>query len=514
MHDLRRSRKNKITGQGPQRHHLRMNTTTRIKQVISVAFIGCAVAASATASCGVLHPGDCVKKASNAATAAWKDINYKAADNALAKAEGFEDAKAAGKYLAAYGYTSDNSDVFSRYVNKAEIDAYQQLAVYQGYANLAAADAQAGVYGGYHNFAKGVPIPVPNYASLKARLAAESMPLVAADVAKFQAAYQTTVAAAKVAYAAAEPYLNVAITDGTTLQSLIIKSCQSGGYSSVAAEQSAMAPFIANMKKLDADNLLAVNRILRSLLTGKTPDQSIAHDLQQIGTDIGILKTTGTSTGPANYKGSTWGLSVSISGGWIGNGSWSAAFNMNTEPFVTRSPISALNQYHYGYSLSTNPGMSVEAGSNDVEPGVTIGFGVGLGAGDSTAANQGVSFAAGVAGGAPLQFSSSLGWIFPNPTMQNLQSLFNAFKTAEKALYDSAKQGVSGKGVSGKDMLAAGYKTGNQAVDAALGPVVSTLQTLCSVPGISIGMGLTFAGSAADLSITPGYSAVLWSGTI
>ncbi len=496
-----------------------MNTTTRIKQVISVAFIGCAVAASATASCGVTSVSGlsgCAKTGSNYVTATWKDINYTAADNATAKLEGFADAKAAGKYLAAYGYTSDNSDVFSRYLNKAEIDTYQQLAVYQGYANLAAADAQAGVYGGTHTVKAGaISIPVNTYASLKARLAAESMPIVAADVAKFQAAYQTTVAAATVAYTAAAPYLNVAITDGTTLQSLIIKSCQSGGYSSVAAEQSAVAPFIANMKHLDADNLLAVNRILRGLFTGKTPDQSLAHDLLQIGTDIGILKTKGTSTGPNNYKGSTWGLSVSISGGWIGDGSWSAAFNMNTEPFVTRSPLgNTFDQYHYGYSLSTNPGVSVEAGTNDVEAGVTVGFGVGLGAGDSAAANQGVSFAAGVAGGAPLQFSSSLGWIFPNPTMQNLQSLFNAFKTAEKALYDSAKQGVSGKGVSGKDMLAAGYKTGNQAVDAALGPVVSTLQTLCSVPGISIGMGLTFAGSAADLSITPGYSAVLWSGTI
>jgi len=492
-----------------------MNTTTRIKQVISVAFIGCVVATSAAASCGVLHLGDCAKKASNVATAAWKDINYKAADNALAKAAGFEDAKAAGKYLAAYGYTSDNSDVFGRYVNKVEIDAYQQLAVYQGYANLAAADAQAGVYGGYHNFSQSVKIPVPNYESLKARLAAESMPIVAADVAKFQAAYQATVAAAKVAYAAVEPYLNAAISDGTTLQSLMAKSCQSGGYSSVAAEQSAMAPFIANMKKLDADDLLAVNRILRSLLTGKTPDQSIAHDLQQIGTDIGILKTTGKSTGPNNYKGSTWGLSVSIAGGWIGNGSWSAAFNMNTEPFVTRSNLgSTFDRYNYGYSLSTNPGVSFELGTNDAKPGVTVGFGVGLGAGDSTLANQGVSFAAGVAAGPGVQFSSSLGWIFPDPTMQNLLSLFNAFKTAEKALYDSTKKGVTGQSVSGKDMLAAGYKTGNNAVDAAMGPLLSTIGTLCSIPGISIGMGINFAGASANLSITPGYSAVLWSGTI
>ncbi len=500
-----------------------MNTNTRIKQALSVAFIGCAIATSASAKCGVMHPGGCVTTVSNAASSAVTTVTHTAAENTAAVTHGFTDATQEAASLASAGYTA-TSTAYSKYTNAAEIAAYNTLAQAQGYANLAAADTQAGVYGGYHTVKYGTTsFAVANYSSLKARLIAESMPIIAADVAKFQGAYAKTVAAGKVAYNAASPYLKLAISDGTTLESLIVKSCKSGGQSSVAAEQRAMAPFIALVKSADPEDLEAINRILRALFSGKTPDQSLAHDLRQLGTDIGIIKAIGSSAGPSDYKGSTWGLSVSVSGGWIGDGSVSAAFNMNTEPFVSTVnvpqikilnktiPAHTVNNYYYGYSISTNDGVSFELGTNDVEPGVTVGFGVSLGAGDSTAANQGVSFSLGMAAGAGLQFSSDLGWVFPLPTMNNLNSLFGAFKTAEQALVASTK-----KGVSGKDMLNAGYKVGSQTVDAALGPLVSTIGTLCSLPGITVGMGINFSPSvaSANLSVTPGISAVLWSGTI
>ena len=488
---MRRSLKNKnpgeLTREQDKEATTKMKNRNRITQAISVAFIGCAMASSAAAKCSVKHPNDCVKKVTSTVNNTVKTVTHTATENTAAVSKGFTDATQEATTVATAGFAS-TAAAYSKYSNAAELATYSTVAQTMGYANLAAADAQAGVYGGY--------------ASLKARIEAESKPIVAADVAKFQAAYQATVTASKAAYSAASPYLKAAISDGTNLESLIMKSCKSGGQSSVKSEQAAMAPFINLLKHADQDDLEALNRILRHLLSGKTADQAIAHDLTEIGKGIGILKATGTSTSASNYRGSTWGLSVSVSGGWIGDGSWSAALNMNTEPFANGA---------FGYSMSTNTGVSFNLGTNDVEPGVTVGFGVSLGAGDSTAANEGVSYSLGMAAGAGLTFSSSLGWVFPNPTMDNLKGLFGTFQTAEKALVASTK-----KGVSGKDMLNAGYKVGSQAVDNALGPVISTIGTLCSLPGISIGMGINFSPSvaSADASVSAGYSHVVWSGTI
>jgi len=167
---------------------------------------------------------------------------------------------------------------------------------------------------------------------------------------------------------------------------------------------------------------------------------------------------------------------------------------MNTAPFSNGA---------YGYSIASVSGPTVVLGTNDVVPGFSFAVSLSLGTGDSTSANEGTSFATGVSGG---PFSAEMGWVFPNVAMSSVNSAFDAVRTAEQALVKATK-----KGASGKDLLNAAYKTGNQAFDAAMGPLQSTIGTLCSVPGISGGLGVTFG---SDVTAVPGYSSVLWNGAI
>ncbi len=423
--------------------------------------------------------------------------------DAAAVAKGFANAADQTAKLATAGY-SDGTTVLTNYADAAEIATYDSAAKLQGYANLAAADTQAYSYG--------------RYASLKARLIAESLPIVAADVAKLQKAYNQAKKDALKAYQAASPYLNVAVADGTKLWDLIGGACISNAKSSGAAAQVTVQPAFKAMKNLSAYDIGLLNQITRALMSGKDGDQTLVAAMRQLGKDIGVLQPVvlvpylppgksdikdlktkyGITKGSkavyfddaSSYGASTWGISVSASAAWIVGASQTFSFNMNTAPF---------SNGQYGYSIASVSGPTVVLGTNDVVPGFSTAISLSLGTGDSTLANQGTSLAYGVSGGA---FSAELGWVFPNVAMDSVNSAFNAVKTAEQAMAKSA---------SGKDLLNAAYKTGNQAFDAALVPLQSTIGTLCSVPGISAGLGITFG---ADVTAVPGYSSVLWNGTI
>ena len=269
------------------------------------------------------------------------------------------------------------------------------------------------------------------------------------------------------------------------------------------------------MKNLSAYDIGLLNQITRALMSGKDGDQTLVAAMRQLGKDIGVLQSVvmvpyvpkgtfdfkykyGITKGSkavyfddaSSYGASTWGISVSASVAWIVGASQTFSFNMNTAPF---------SNGRYGYSIASVSGPTVVLGTNDVVPGFSTAISLSLGTGDSTLANQGTSLAYGVSGGA---FSAELGWVFPNVAMDSVNSAFNAVKTAEQAMAKSA---------SGKDLLDAAYKTGNQAFDAAMGPLQSAIGTLCSVPGISAGLGITFG---ADVTAVPGYSTVIWHGSI
>ena len=484
-----------------------MKLTKRTRQVLCVALAGLASTATAaactnnklSASYYTCRAEEAANSAANAAKAAAERAaadakaaadklaaDTKAAADAAAKklndgaiSKGFSSAADQTAKLATAGY-SDATKALTNYANAAEIATYHNAALAQGYANLAAADSRAFTYGGY--------------ASLKARLTAESLPISAADIAKLKTAYNTAQAGALRAYQAASPYLNVAVADGTKLWDLIGGACISNAKSSGAAAQATVNPSFQAMKKLGAADIGLLNQITRALLSGKAGDETLVAAMKQIGKDIGILKPVSNYANAATYGASTWGISVSSSAAWIVGASQTFSFNMNTAPFSNGK---------YGFSVASVTGPTVVLGTQDLVPGFSFSIGLSLGTGDSTLANEGVSFATGVSGG---PFSAELGWVFPNVTMDSLNKAYSALKTAEQALVAATK-----KGASGKDLLNAAYKTGNQAFDAAMGPVQSTIGTLCSVPGISGGLGVTFG---ADVTAVPGYSTVLWSGTI
>ena len=508
-----------------------MKLTKRTRQVLCVALAGLASTATAaactnnklSASYYTCRAEEAANSAANAAKAAAERAaadakaaadklaaDTKAAADAAAKklndgaiSKGFSSAADQTAKLATAGY-SDATKALTNYANAAEIATYHNAALAQGYANLAAADSRAFTYGGY--------------ASLKARLTAESLPISAADIAKLKTAYNTAQAGALRAYQAASPYLNVAVADGTKLWDLIGGACISNAKSSGAAAQVTVQPAFKAMKNLSAYDIGLLNQITRALMSGKDGDQTLVAAMRQLGKDIGVLQPVvlvpylppgksdikdfktkyGITKGSkavyfddaSSYGASTWGISVSASAAWIVGASQTFSFNMNTAPF---------SNGRYGYSIASVSGPTVVLGTNDVVPGFSTAISLSLGTGDSTLANQGTSVAYGVSGGA---FSAELGWVFPNVAMDSVNSAFNAVKTAEQAMAKSA---------SGKDLLDAAYKTGNQAFDAAMGPLQSAIGTLCSVPGISAGLGITFG---ADVTAVPGYSSVLWNGTI
>jgi len=480
-----------------------MKLTKRTRQVLFVALAALASTATAPActsnklspsyyTCRAEEAANATKaaaeRAANEAKAAADKLaaDTKAAADAAQRtldngaiSKGFANAADQTAKLATAGY-SDATKALTNYANAAEIATYNNAAKAQGYANLAAADSRAFTYGGY--------------ASLKARLIAESLPIAAADIAKLKTAYITAKTGALTAYQAASPYLNVAVADGTKLWDLIGGACISNAKSSGAAAQATVNPSFQAMKKLGASDIGLLNQITRALLSGKAGDETLVAAMKQIGNSIGILKPTSNYANASSYGASTWGISVSSSAAWIVGASQTFSFNMNTAPF---------SNGQYGYSIASVSGPTVVLGTNDVVPGFSFAVSLSLGTGDSTLANEGTSYAYGVSGG---PFSAEMGWVFPNVAMASLNSAFGALKTAEQAMVAATK-----KGASGKDLLNAAYKTGNQAFDAAMGPVQSTIGTLCSVPGISGGLGVTFG---SDVTAVPGYSTVLWNGAI
>ncbi|NDJ12132.1 MAG: hypothetical protein EBY17_13225 [Acidobacteriia bacterium] len=263
-------------------------------------------------------------------------------------------------------------------------------------------------------------------------------------------------------------------------------------------EASRIAPQLARFgwfhKLTGAADTGLVNQITRALVSGKAGDETLVAAMKQIGKSIGILKPVSNYANASDYGASTWGISVSSSAAWGVGASQTFSFNMNTAPF---------SNGQYGFSVASVTGPTFVIGTRDLIPGVAVAIGLSVGTGDSTLANEGISFAYGVSGG---PFSAEMGWVFPNPKMASVRLAFDAVKTAEQAMIAATK-----KNASGKDLLNAAYKTGHQAFDAAMGPLQSTIATLCSVPGITGGLGINFG---ADVATVPGYSTVLWSGTI
>jgi hypothetical protein len=66
--------------------------------------------------------------------------------------------------------------------------------------------------------------------------------------------------------------------------------------------------------------------------------------------------------------------------------------------------------------------------------------------------------------------------------------------------------------------MAADAKRGNFSVDslktALTSQIISGIETVCAAPGISAGVSIPTPGNLGDVTFSPGYTHVLWKGSI
>jgi hypothetical protein len=135
----------------------------------------------------------------------------------------------------------------------------------------------------------------------------------------------------------------------------------------------------------------------------------------------------------------------------------------------------------YKMAIAVNSGVQVAAGTGTLAPGASIGFGLGWGPGSSVDATGKTMTAGGALGGVDV----SAQWTIP-PSL------------AEIMLNDAIRGTFS-----------------LQTLQAAVTSQVRTdIETVCQLPGISAGVGMATPGNLGDLTFSPGYTYVVWTGSV
>jgi hypothetical protein len=135
----------------------------------------------------------------------------------------------------------------------------------------------------------------------------------------------------------------------------------------------------------------------------------------------------------------------------------------------------------YNMAVTVSTGVQVATGTSVLAPGASIGFGLGWGPGSATGAEGTTMTAGGSVGGIDVSAS----WTFQNDLA--------------KALVDDAKTGKFNP---------AGLKK------ALTKQVTSVIETVCTVPGISAGVSFPSSQNLGNVTYTPGYTHVIWTGSI
>ena len=231
-----------------------------------------------------------------------------------------------------------------------------------------------------------------------------------------------------------------------------------------------ITPYASKAQALNEDGKKAVYRILRTLGRGSTPDQQTAADMKVVGQALGMVTGNGLALVGNAYQ-SNWGVSLGASGGWIGGVNSSVSLSMDTFPTNGK----------YKMAVAVNSGVQVAAGTGTLAPGASIGFGLGWGPGSSVDASGVTMTAGGALGGVDV----SAQWTIP-PSL------------AETMLNDARR------GTFSLETLQA----------AATQQVRSNIETVCQLPGISAGVGMATPGNLGDLTFSPGYTHVVWTGSV
>jgi len=149
----------------------------------------------------------------------------------------------------------------------------------------------------------------------------------------------------------------------------------------------------------------------------------------------------------------------------------SVSFSMDTFPTNGK----------YKMAIAVNSGVQVAAGTGTLAPGASIGFGLGWGPGSSVDASGVTMTAGGAVGGIDVAAQ----WTIP-PVLA-------------EAMVNDAKRGSFSV-----DSLQS----------ALTGQLIANIQAVCQAPGISAGVSLPTPGNLGDVTFSPGYTKVVWTGSV
>jgi len=277
--------------------------------------------------------------------------------------------------------------------------------------------------------------------------------------------YSTGFTEAKNAYETSRTTLEPVLKTTNSLAMLVANTCSGSATSSWGK----ITPFVSKAKGLDAAAQDAVFRVLHTLGRGSTPDQQTANDMLVLGQALGMVTANGLALVGNAYQ-SNFSVSVGGSGGWIGGANASVSFGMDTFPTNGK----------YNMAVAVNAGVQVAAGTADIEPGATVGFGLGWGPGSAGGAEGQTLTAGGTAGGVDVAAQ----WTLPPSLVQALAT-------------DSMRKGHSPVSLR----------------NAATSTVIADIQAVCQAPGISGGVSIPVPMNMGDVTLSAGYTHVVWKGT-
>ena len=254
------------------------------------------------------------------------------------------------------------------------------------------------------------------------------------------------------------------ISTTNSLASHIADTCKA----SATGSWGKITPFVNKATQFDPATKEAAFRVLRTLARGSNPDQQTATDMLDLGKALGMVSANGFALVGTVVK-SNFSLSFGGSGGWIAGVNSSVSFAMDTFPTNGK----------YGMAVTVSTGVQVAAGTADLQPGASIGFGLGWGPGSAAGAEGQTLTAGGEVGGVDVAAQ----WTLPPSLVQLLAT-------------DAARNDFN------EDSLKNALTT----------TVTNSITTMCQAPGISAGVSLPSSANMGNVTFSPGYTTVVWKG--
>jgi hypothetical protein len=188
-----------------------------------------------------------------------------------------------------------------------------------------------------------------------------------------------------------------------------------------------------------------------------------------LGKALGMVGANGFAL-VGNAHQSNISISIGGYGGWIAGVNSSVSFAMDTFPTNGK----------YNMAVTVSTGVQVAAGTADLQPGASFGFGLGWGPGSAGGAEGQTLTAGGTVGGIDVAAQ----WALPTSLVQALAT------DAVKSSFDV-----------------------NSLKSALTSTVTDSVTAICQAPGISAGVSLPVPMNMGEVTFSPGYTHVVWKGS-